>query len=120
MRTILNDVQKATSGAVMAAEQGSKAVAAGAKQSTDAGEAIRMLAESIAEAAQAAAQIAASSEQQLGGMDQVALAIGNIQRASTQNMASVREVEQAAQNLNELTRRLEALVATSGNDRKTR
>ncbi len=61
VRTLLNDVQKATAAAVMATEQGNKAVEAGVKQSTEAGESIRTLADSIAESAQAATQIAASS-----------------------------------------------------------
>jgi len=110
VRTILNDIQKATSAAVMATEQGSKAVAAGVKQSADAGESIRMLAESIAEAAQAAAQIAASSQQQLVGMDQVALAMDNIKQASVQNVAGTKQTETAAQNLHELGQRLKQTV----------
>ena len=110
VRTILNEIQKATSAAVMATEQGSKAVAAGVKQSADAGESIRMLAESIAEAAQAAAQIAASSQQQLVGMDQVALAMDNIKQASVQNVAGTKQTETAAQNLHELGQRLKQTV----------
>ena len=47
VRAILGDIQKATNSAVMATEQGSKAVEAGVAQSTQAGEAIRLLAESI-------------------------------------------------------------------------
>jgi hypothetical protein len=110
VRTILNDIQKATSGAVMATEQGSKAVAAGVKQSGDAGEAIRMLAENIAEAAQAAAQIAASSHQQLVGMDQVALAMDNIKQASTQNVAGTKQTETAAHSLHEVGQKLKQTV----------
>ncbi|MBI3629993.1 MAG: methyl-accepting chemotaxis protein [Candidatus Rokubacteria bacterium] len=110
VRAILNDVQKATSAAVMATEQGTKAVAAGVKQSTDAGDSIRALAESVAEAAQAAAQIAASSQQQLAGMDQVALAMENIKQASVQNAAGTRQTEAAAHNLHELGQRLKRLV----------
>ena len=110
VRTILNDVQKATSAAVMATEQGSKAVEAGVKQSTSAGESIRTLADGVAEAAQAATQIAASSQQQLVGMDQVALAMENIKQASTQNVASTKQAETAAKNLHELGQKLKQLV----------
>jgi len=110
VRAILNDIQRATSAAVMATEQGSKAVAAGVKQSTDAGESIRMLTESISEAAQAAAQIAASSQQQLVGTDQVALAMENIKLASVQNVASTKQTEVAAQNLHELGQKLKQVV----------
>ncbi|MGH2568549.1 MAG: HAMP domain-containing methyl-accepting chemotaxis protein [Bacteroidota bacterium] len=110
VRTILMDIQKATSAAVMAAEQGSKAVETGVTQTTEAGESIRMLAESIAEAAQAATQIAASSQQQLVGMDQVALAMENIKQASTQNVASTKQAESAAQNLHQLGLKLKQLT----------
>ncbi len=110
VRTILSDIQKATGAAVMATEQGSKAVEAGVKQSSEASEAIRQLADSIAEAAQAATQIAASSQQQSVGMDQVALAMENIKVASTQNVASTRQAETAAQNLHELGQKLKQIV----------
>ena len=110
VRSILGEIQKATSAAVMATEQGSKAVEAGVKQSGEAGQSIRVLAESIAEAAQAATQIAASSQQQLVGMDQVALAMENIKQASTQNVASTKQAETAAQSLHELGQKLRQLV----------
>lgn len=110
VRTILGDIQKATGAAVMATEQGSKAVEAGMKQSTEAGESIRMLADSISEAAQAATQIAASSQQQLVGMDQVALAMENIKQATTQNAASTKQAEVAARSLHELGLKLKGLV----------
>jgi len=84
-----------------------------------AGDAIRVLTEGLTESAQAAQQILASAQQQAGGMDQVAVAMANIRQASTQNMASTRQVERAAQDLNTLAGRLKALVAVSGNQRGT-
>ncbi len=57
---------------------------------------------SVTEAAQAATQIAASSQQQLVGMDQVAGAMENIKQASAQNVASARQLEVSARNLNDL------------------
>ena len=110
VRTILNDIQKATTAAVLATEQGSKAVEAGVKQSTEAGEAIRSLADSITEAAQAATQIAASSQQQLVGTDQVALAMENIKQASMQNVAGTKQAETAAHSLHELGQKLKRMV----------
>ena len=110
VRTILNDIQKATSGAVMATEQGSKAVEAGVKQSAQAGLSIQALAGSVGEAAQAAFQIAASSQQQLLGVDQVAAAMESIKQASVQNVDSARQLESAARNLKELGERLKQLV----------
>jgi methyl-accepting chemotaxis protein len=110
VRTILSDIQKATTAAVMATEQGGKAVEAGGKQTEMAGESIAALAGSVSEAAQAAMQIAASSQQQLVGMDQVAGAMENIKQASTQNVASAKQLETAARNLSDLGQRLKQLV----------
>ena len=110
VRTILSDIQKATTAAVMATEQGGKAVEAGGKQTETAGESIAALASSVTEAAQAATQIAASSQQQLIGMDQVAGAMENIKQASTQNVASAKQLETAARNIDDLGRRLKQLV----------
>jgi methyl-accepting chemotaxis protein len=72
IRGILSDIQRAVSAAVMATEQGSNAAEAGVKQTKEADDSIRILADSIVEASQTATQIAASSQQQLVGMDQVA------------------------------------------------
>jgi len=106
VRAILGDIQKAISTAVMTTEQGARTVAAGVEQTMQAGGAIRSLADSILDAAQAAAQIAASSQQQLAGMDQVALAMENIKQASADNAAGARQSEASAQNLNELGQKL--------------
>ncbi|MDP2378496.1 methyl-accepting chemotaxis protein [Reyranella sp.] len=110
VRTILGDIQKATATAVLATEQGSKAVDAGTRHTEVAGEAIQTLAGSISEAAQAATQIAASSQQQLVGVDQVAAAMDSIKQASTQNVASATQLETAARNLNALGQRLTQVV----------
>jgi methyl-accepting chemotaxis protein len=110
VRTILGDIQKATTAAVLATEQGSKAVEAGVAQSAEAGESIRQLADSVVEAAQAATQISASSQQQLVGTDQVVLAMENIKQASAQNVAGTKQTELAARNLHELGLRLKQLV----------
>jgi methyl-accepting chemotaxis protein len=110
VRGILNDIQKATSAAVMATEQGSKAVEAGVKQSAQAGEAIRVLAESSGAAVQAAIQIVSSSQEQVVGMDQIGLAMKNINQAGAETAASMRQVEVSAQNLHELGQKLQELV----------
>lgn len=112
VRTILGDIQKATNAAVLATEQGNKVVEAGVRQSTETGEAIRLLSTSISEAAQAAIQIAASSKQQMVGMDQVAMAMTNIHQASEQNVAGTRQAESAAQGLYEMGNKLSVLVGS--------
>jgi methyl-accepting chemotaxis protein len=88
----------------------SKAVEAGVKQSALAGEAIRILAESSNEAVQAATQIVASSQQQVIGMDQIGVAMQNINQAGTETAVSMLQSEKAAKNLAELGQKLKDLV----------
>lgn len=110
VRSILNDIQKSSSTAVMATEKGSKAVEATVRQSAGTGDAIRELSKSISEASQAVMQIAASSQQQLVGMDQVAIAMGNIKQATSQNSAGTKQVEVTVRNLHELGQKLKTLI----------
>ena len=111
VRAILNDIQKATGKAVMATEESSKTVDAGARLSIQSGETIQALADAITEAAQAATQISASIQQQLAGMDQVAVAMGNVKTASVQNAEGARQMEIATHNISELGRKLKELVS---------
>lgn len=110
VRTILGDIQKATGAAVMATDEGGKVVEAGTRQSELAGASIQTLANNVHEAAQAATQIAVSSQQQLVGVDQVGGAMDSIRQASIQNVASAKQLEGAARNLNELGQRLKQMV----------
>jgi methyl-accepting chemotaxis protein len=110
VRNILFDVQKAIGSAVMATERGSKAVEEGVKLSTQAGESIDILAESVTEATNAAIQIAASSQQQLIGMDQVVSAMENIRESSLQMASSTKQTEKAAHDLHNLGQRLQEIV----------
>ena len=110
IRSLLGDIQKGTNIAVLATEQGSKAVESGVRQSREAGDAIRQLAESIGENPAAANQIAVSAQQQMVGMDQLALATANIKETTSQNMESTRQAEIAAQSLHELANKLKQLV----------
>ena len=111
VRTILNNIVKSVNQAAMATEQGSKAVEGGVKYAKESGEVIKLLAESVTEAFQAATQIAASIQQQLVGVDQVAQAMENINQVSVMNVTSTKQVETAAQNLNELGQKLKEMAA---------
>ena len=110
VRSILNDIQRATSVAVMATEQGSKAVDSGVLQSLKSGEAIKQLADSINEALQVSIQIVASSQQQVVGMNQIGTAMENINQAGTESATSMKQIEMTAQNLNELGQNLKEIV----------
>ena len=51
------------------------------------------------------------------GVDQVAMAMQNIREASSQNMAATRQVEQAARELDGLSKRLTELVVAERSPR---
>jgi methyl-accepting chemotaxis protein len=102
VREILNFIQKATSTSVMSTEQGNKVVDIGIKQSTQSNEDLAKLIESILESAQSASQISVSSQQQMIGIEQAVQAMENIRQASLQHVDSAKQLENAAQNLNEL------------------
>ncbi len=110
VRQMLGDIQRATSAAVMTTEQGTKQVTAAARQVTQAGETIGGLVEAISESAQSAAQIVASAGQQAIGMEQIRQAISSIQQATQQNLASTRQSENAAQELDRIGSGLVELV----------
>jgi methyl-accepting chemotaxis protein len=110
VRNILNDVQKATNEAVLATEQGNKAMETGVKQSLEAGEAIRILTGSISETAQVSTQIVASSQQQLVGMDQIGIAMQSINQAGIETAASMIQSEKSARNLNDLGLKLKEII----------
>jgi methyl-accepting chemotaxis protein len=112
VRSILGDIQQATSAAVLATEQGSHAVAEGVRQSAQAGQSIQALATSVGEASQAAVQIAASSQQQLVGVDQVATAMESIKLASNQNVDSAKQMETAAHGIKMLGEKLKQLATS--------
>ena len=96
---ILKDIQKSVSSAVMATEEGGKSVEEGLKLTTISGETIKTLSESVDEAANVMIQIAASSQQQLEGMEQMVSAMENIKESSVQSAAST---QQSADSVNEL------------------
>ena len=111
VRSILSDVQKAASNAAIATEQGSKAVSTSVKLAAQAGESIQSLAESSNEAVEASIQIVASSQQQMVGMDQIGMAMENINQAGIQNVSSMKQLEVAAHNLHEFGHKLQELLA---------
>jgi methyl-accepting chemotaxis protein len=110
VRQILSDIQKSTNAAVMATEQGTKSVDEAMRIVNEADEAIRMLIDAIVEAAQASTSIGTSVGQQAVGMSQIQSAMRNIDQATSQNLASTQQAEQAARNLDVIGLRLRTLV----------
>ena len=110
IQSILADIQKATSSAVMITEEGGKAVEVGANLSSQTGESILSLSSVINQSAQSSAQIAASSQEQLAGLDQVAVALGSIKQAGEQNLESSRQLEMAVRDLDLQAKSLQEMM----------
>jgi methyl-accepting chemotaxis protein len=111
VKAILSDIQKATNATGMATEEGKKGVDAGVQLVGQMGEAIEQLAGVIDESAQSAMQMVAGGQQQTSGMEQIAVAMQNINQVTVQSMASTRQAEKSAQELNGLARSLTEQVA---------
>lgn len=110
VRSILGDIQKATNVVVLVTEQGTKAMEGSVAQAVEAGSSIRALAESFTGAAQAVTQIAASNQQQVIGMDQIATAITNVKIATAQNAVGMKQIQSATENLLTVGQTLQSLV----------
>lgn len=111
VRAVLSDIQNATSAAVMATEQGSKSVEAGVKQSEETGQSILTLVNTVSESSRDASQIAATTQQQLVGMEQAAIAMENIKTATFQNVDGSKQLELAANSIKEIGKKLKQLVS---------
>jgi len=111
VKTILSEIQKATNMTVMATEEGTKGVDRGVKLVGQAQEAIEQLTSAINQSAQIATQVVAGGQQQQTGIEQIALAMQNINQATVQGLASTRQAEKSAQSLNDLARKMADTVA---------
>ncbi|MFP4396437.1 MAG: methyl-accepting chemotaxis protein, partial [Anaerolineales bacterium] len=112
IRAILTDIQNAINASVMVTEEGSKVVDEGVHRAAEAREAIEQLASVINQSAQIASQVVAGGQQQASGVDQIADAMDNINQAMVQSMASTRQAEKSAQDLNGLAKALNETVRT--------
>ncbi|MPY94195.1 MAG: hypothetical protein GEV08_14375 [Acidimicrobiia bacterium] len=107
---ILSEIQTGTNGAVLATEEATKSVVEGVRRIGETGQTIDNLAAAVASAALAAEQISASSSQQAVATTQIGDAMRNIDDVMEQNVASARQVEQAASDLSRVAAELKAIV----------
>jgi methyl-accepting chemotaxis protein len=110
VKAILQDIQKATNATVMATEEGTKVVEQGVRLAGQTQEIIEQLSGVINESAQRSSQVMAGGRQQVSGVEQVAVAMQNINQAMIQSLASTRQAERAAQDLNALAHHLSDMV----------
>lgn len=102
VKSLLLEIQNATNAAVLATEQGSKAVEKGVAQSMETNSAMKILAEKTSHETQAANQILLSSEQQLIATDQIRIAMTSINDATNQHIIQLQQIEDAIKMLNNI------------------
>jgi methyl-accepting chemotaxis protein len=110
VETILTDVRDATDAAVAASDQGTHVVEKGLALAQEAGQGILSLTDTIRDASRAAEEIAELARQQSLGMDEIALAMGNMEAGTSQFLDGARQSQQAAESLNELAAKLAGLT----------
>lgn len=110
VRSLLAEIQNATNAAVLATEQGSKAVIKGVTQSNETNKSIKALVENTSIAMQAANQIVLSSQQQLVGVEQVTTAMTNIDEATSQHVGQLDQIKSALGGLNQVSIALKQLT----------
>ncbi|CAN5761929.1 hypothetical protein BH11MYX3_BH11MYX3_34190 [soil metagenome] len=108
---ILGTIQKQSNQAVMMAETSTRGLDEAARAAEAVQISMRSLADAIANAATASAQIAASARQQSVGRQQVNQAMRDVAKVATQNLATTRQVGQAAQDLTSLGTALKGLFS---------
>lgn len=111
VRSILGDIQKSTNTAVVVTEEGAKRVDSGSQLVSQAGDVIHRIAGEVETGAQVNVQMAASARQATAGLDQIGQALTSIQKAASETLASTRQAERAAQDLNTLAQSLQHMVA---------
>ena len=114
VRQILGQIQKATQGAVMTTEEGTKSVTAATRVVLQTGGTIQTLSDLLSQASLTAAQISASANQQATGIGQIRQAMRDVSQATQQTLTSTRQTEQAMQDLNGMGQKLKGLLSEYG------
>lgn len=106
VQKILQDIRHATDRAVMATEEGSKGVDTGVLLVQRSADVMRQLGEVIRETSLASQQIVAAVRQEAVGIEQVALAMGEINKVTSQFVTSTQQSKQVSNDLGVVTARL--------------
>jgi methyl-accepting chemotaxis protein len=111
VRRILGEIQKMATQSVLSTEQYSKGMAQATDAARSAGENIHALAAAIAEMAETSAHISATAVQQAQGLGQINQAMRDVKQTTDQTVSSIRQTEQAVQDLSTLAVKLTHLLS---------
>jgi methyl-accepting chemotaxis protein len=108
---ILEKIQQAANRTVFATEEGIKSVDEGVILAAQARQSIELLSSVIDGSTQMANLIVVGSQQQLSGIEQIAVAIHNVHQVTQQSLESTRQAEKSAQRLADLANDMAHTVA---------
>lgn len=111
IRGMLGDIQKSAQAAVLAVEEGSRAVQTAGGAAKRSGERIEELATNIVDTVEMVKHTLSATQPVLTGMTQITQAMRSIEQAATQASEGTRQTENAARDLNSLSTRLREAVA---------
>ncbi len=112
VQKILQDIRHATDRAVMATEEGSKGVDAGMLSVQRSGEVMSQLGEVVRETAMASQQITAVVRQGFIGLEQVTMAMKEINKVTAQFVSSAQQSKDSSADLRKVAERLRDSVST--------
>lgn len=111
IRGMLGDIQKSAQAAVLAVEEGSRAVQTAGGAAKRSGERIEELATMISGTAEIVKHTLAATQPVITGMSQITQAMRSIEQAALQASEGTRQTESAARDLNSLSTTLREVVA---------
>lgn len=111
IRGMLGDIQKSAQAAVLAVEEGSRAVSTAGGAAKRSGERIEELATTIAGTAEIVKHTLSATQPVITGMSQITQAMRSIEQAALQASEGTRQTESAARDLNSLSTTLRDVVA---------
>lgn len=110
VHNILGEIQRATGSTVMVTEEGRKRVDVGVDQVHQIGANFNQLYRVIVESSNAAKQIASATNQQVAGIEQIALGMSNISQAANDSVTGAMQQSSTAQELSSLAHSLNNIV----------
>ncbi len=111
---LISEIQRSTNNAIMATEEGSRAVDKGSALVDKVSESLRNIIALSSETTQSVKEIHLSTQQQTSSSEQMASTISEISDITQQVVTGAKETEGAMTDLNELTERLKELVVQDG------
>jgi methyl-accepting chemotaxis protein len=114
VRGVLSEIHRASTEVARAIEEGRETAERGNEESSNALSTINDRVGATERTADAVAQISATSRQQLAGMQQIELALRNIDEAGKQSLLASRQVEKGAEQLQRLASELGGMFQDKG------